>query len=102
MGDSATSTTGSILVKTGWMLLGSGHNPVDYYTATSLYYKGEEEEPCYDYAEFGLVAIHIIRKTVSFPYFFFSTFEHVNNYPGSFVYANTEVDPILWTGFGHS
>ena len=90
-GDNATHATGSILVKTAWMKLTSLElTGGDYYTQTALYYRKLDGKVCYDYDEFALIAIHVIRKTDKFPYFFFSTFQHTANYPGKFVYANTQ------------
>jgi hypothetical protein len=89
-GDNTTKNTGSILVKTAWMKLSSVQQSGGaYYTQTALYYRKINGQVCFEYDEFALIAIHVIRKTDAFPYFFFSTFQHKENYPGKFVYANT-------------
>ena len=88
-GSNSSGATGTILIKTGWKQLTSADHPSDFYTVTALYYLDEDGEPCYTYQQFGLIAIHIIRKTETFPYFFYSTFEHSDNTPGKFLYANT-------------
>lgn len=88
-GDNGTTTTGSILVKTAWMMLGGNDDASQYYTVPALYYKDNNGTSCYAQANFGLIAIHVIRKTKAFPYLFFSTFGHINNLPNKFYYANT-------------
>lgn len=88
-GDNAAQKTGTILTKSAWMKLGPGDDPSRFFTRPALYYKTKDKEPCYAYGTFGMIALHIIRKTSKFPYYFFSTFEHVENYPGKFLYANT-------------
>lgn len=88
-GDNPTGTTGTILTKSAWKWLDGSDDPSRYYTREALYYRGSGEDTCFDYASFGLIAIHVIRKTTSFPYYFYSTFEHVDNWPGKFYYANT-------------
>ncbi len=89
-GSNAAGTPGAILTKSAWKLL--DQSEIDggtYYTQSSIFYETENGEPCYGYGTFGLVGLHIIRKTDHFPYLFFSTFEHNGNYPGAFTYANT-------------
>lgn len=90
-GDNETATRGSILVKTGWMKLTPEEvSAGNYYTQTAIYYNDlGGGAVCYDYADYGLIGIHVIRATDSFPYFFFSTFEHKDNYPNVFSYGNT-------------
>lgn len=83
--------TGSILTKSAWKMLSAKTPSLDnYYTVDAYYYKSlGDNEVCYQTAKFGLIALHVIRKTEKFNTFFFSTFEHKENYPGAFYYANT-------------
>ena len=88
-------TTGAILTKSAWKFLDSNIDNAGrygtYYTQEALYYKiNEQGKPCYETGLFGLIGLHIIRKTDAFPYLFFSTFEHNGNYPNRFNYANTK------------
>lgn len=85
---------GTILLKTAWRLLGESEVTDLYYTVDALYYDKlahpQKDEPvaCYRAGRFGLIAIHVVRKTTNFPYFFFSTFEHRDNWPNAYSYAN--------------
>ncbi|MDG1825553.1 MAG: hypothetical protein P8H62_04710 [Henriciella sp.] len=90
-GDNETAQMGSILVKTGWMKLDEEEvSEGKYYAQTAIFYNDTGDGGvCYDYGEYGLIGMHIIRSTKSFPYFFFSTFEHKENYPNVFTYGNT-------------
>ncbi len=71
--------TGTIEVKAGWRVLtptelASGR----FTTATARYYENPQS-PCYRQATFGLVALHVIQKTPSAPYFIYATFEQADN-----------------------
>ena len=72
---------GTIEVKAGW-------RPLSYlemqsrrfHMQTVRYYeRGTSTEYCYRDAAWGLVALHIIQKTPSAPYFIFATFEQADN-----------------------
>jgi hypothetical protein len=70
---------GTIEIKAGWRVL----NPTElasgrFKTATARYYENENA-PCYNESTFGLVALHIIQKTQSAPYFIYATFEQADN-----------------------
>ena len=73
----------TIEIKAGWRPLNpselaSGHfhtQPVRFYEQVS---KGSTAA-CYRDAVWGLVALHIIQKTPSAPYFIFATFEQADN-----------------------
>jgi hypothetical protein len=78
---------GAIEIKAAWRQLtpteaASGR----LLTQTVLFYKGEpgsQTEPgnqTYNNAVYGLVALHIIHKTKSFPAFVFASWEQVDNY----------------------
>jgi len=92
--NSLTTKSGSILTKSAWIMLSSEEIASNnYYTVPAYYYSsapGSATGICYSKATFGLIAIHIIRKTDQFNTFLFSTFEHKNNYPNKFSYANTK------------
>jgi hypothetical protein len=70
---------GTIEIKAGWRVL----NPTElnshrFATATARYYENPNS-PCYRQDTFGLVALHIIQKTASAPYFIYATFEQADN-----------------------
>ncbi|HRQ64410.1 MAG TPA: hypothetical protein PKZ76_06045 [Xanthomonadaceae bacterium] len=54
-----------------------------FYTSTVLYYEETEKGIVAHNDTFGLVALHIIHKTQSFPTFVFATWEQVDAYDGS-------------------
>ncbi|MCG2641084.1 MULTISPECIES: hypothetical protein [Bradyrhizobium] len=71
---------GTIEVKAGWRPLnnaeiGSGR----FQTQTVRFYENGSGGPCYRDASWGLVALHIIQKTPSAPYFIYATFEQADN-----------------------
>ena len=98
-GSNATAKTGSILVKSAWKKLSFEEiNSGAFYTQRVLVYRdlppaltGADTIPdiCFDYDIFGLIGLHIIRRTEQFPYLLFTTFQHTGNYPNKFAYANT-------------
>jgi hypothetical protein len=70
---------GAIEVKAAWRALteqevASGR----FYTRTVIYYTGTTQ--LYNNAVYGLVALHIIHKTRSFPAFVFATWEQIDDY----------------------
>jgi hypothetical protein len=72
---------GTIEVKAGWRPL----NPTEisskhFHMQTVRFYEaGPNFSTCYHDATWGLVALHIIQKTPSAPYFIYATFEHADN-----------------------
>jgi hypothetical protein len=73
---------GTIEVKAGWRPL----NPPEsasgrFHTQTVRFYEPVigTPIPCYRDATWGLVALHIIQKTPSAPYFIYATFEQADN-----------------------
>ena len=74
---------GTIEIKAGWRPLNpselaSGHfhtQPVRFYEQVS----SGSTAACYRDAVWGLVALHIIQKTPSAPYFIYATFEQADN-----------------------
>ncbi len=98
-GSNTTLTTGSILIKSAWKKLSEAEvKSAAYYTQTALVYvgrpphqptPGQLPDVCYLYDVYGLIALHIIRRTETLPYLLFSTFQFKQNYPDKFAYANT-------------
>ena len=74
---------GTIETKSGWRALtpaeaGSGRfvtAPVRYYETTN----GSAGGTCWRQGTFGLMALHIIQKTPTAPYFVYATFEQADN-----------------------
>jgi hypothetical protein len=70
---------GTIEVKAGWRVLNAAEIASKRFkTATARYYENVNN-PCYSESTFGLVALHIIQKTQSAPYFIYATFEQADN-----------------------
>jgi len=70
---------GTIEVKTAWRKLGPNDKPAHFFTTTALYYdKDAKGNLVYLNGTFGLIGMHIIHKTKSFPDFVFATFEQVD------------------------
>jgi hypothetical protein len=76
--------TNTIEIKAGWRMLnateiGSGR----FHMARVRYYEPSSTNPpvtsCYREGMWGLVALHIIQKTASAPYFIYATFEQTDN-----------------------
>lgn len=69
----------TIEIKAGWRVLNSAEIASKRFkTATARYYENVNN-PCYSESTFGLVALHIIQKTQSAPYFIYATFEQADN-----------------------
>lgn len=69
----------TIEIKAGWRMLGPRDDPKRFHSAKVRYYEGTEGALCYREAMWGLVALHIIQKTPSAPYFIYATFEQAEN-----------------------
>ena len=68
-------------IKTGWRRISDikHSDSNDYHWAKSTYYVTNTAGTIeIETDTFALVAIHIIQKTANYPYFIFTTFEHVN------------------------
>ncbi|MDP9193805.1 MAG: hypothetical protein M3P06_19090 [Acidobacteriota bacterium] len=70
----------TIEIKAGWRAL----NPNEasggrFHMQMVRFYEGTSAAPCYRDAVWGLVALHIIQKTPSAPYFIYATFEQADN-----------------------
>ena len=72
---------GAIEIKAAWRELtaveaSSGR----FFTRNVIFYTGPQASQNYNNGVWGLVALHIIHKTKSFPAFVFATWEQVDNY----------------------
>jgi hypothetical protein len=72
---------GAIEIKAAWRQL-TAQEAVSgrFFTQTVIFYTGPQFSAKYNNAVYGLVALHIIHKTKSFPAFVFATWEQVDNY----------------------
>jgi hypothetical protein len=73
---------GAVEVKAAWRALDptKGDIPSHFFTRNVIYYTGQPPNQKYNNAIYGLVALHIIHKTKSFPAFVFASWEQVENY----------------------
>jgi hypothetical protein len=96
---------GAIEIKAAWRQL----NPTEaasgrFFTQTILFYKGEQgsqSEPgnqTYNNAVYGLVALHIIHKTKSFPAFVFASWEQIDDYDDA---ANQNTEALQFNNLGY-
>jgi hypothetical protein len=72
---------GAIEVKAAWRPLNPSElSSGSFHTQWVRFYENNAQgSPCYRNAIWGLVALHIIQKTPSAPYFIYATFEHADN-----------------------
>jgi hypothetical protein len=74
---------GTIELKAAWRQLTSAELASGrFHTARVRFYQtldNNPQNPCYQDAEWGLVALHIIQKTPTAPYFIYATFGQVDN-----------------------
>ncbi|HEY6390632.1 MAG TPA: hypothetical protein VIX89_05115 [Bryobacteraceae bacterium] len=73
-------------LKAAWRRLGPRDDPKQFFIARVRYYKSVNGKPCYMDSSltdpkdrWGLVAMHIMHKVPSAPYFTWATFEHVDS-----------------------
>ncbi|WP_309887433.1 hypothetical protein [Archangium sp.] len=71
--------SGTIELKAAWRQLAPTEDASRFYTTTARYYVNSGGTPQYVDDTFALVALHIIHKTPSAPYFIFATFEQADN-----------------------
>lgn len=71
----------TIEAKAGWRVLTASEQASGrFHMAKVRYYeKNSNSETCYREDVWGLVALHIIQKTASAPYFIYATFEQADN-----------------------
>ena len=72
-------------LKAAWRRLGSHDDPTHFYVSQVRYYGQKAGKPCFvdsgsreSKDRWGLVALHVMHKTASAPYFIWATFEQVN------------------------
>jgi hypothetical protein len=71
---------GTIEVKAAWRPLAKGEDPTHFYTTKVRYYNAAGSSGfCYVNETWALLALHIIQKTPTAPYFVFATFEQADN-----------------------
>jgi hypothetical protein len=82
---------GTVLVKAAWRELTSSDDPSKFHVKTVRYYEASSpgsKTACYRDKMWGLMALHIIQKTPTAPYFIFATFEQASNI------VNTNGSPV--------
>jgi hypothetical protein len=80
--DMVSQLDGTIEVKAGWRPLTAAELASGrFHTQTVRFYEkaGDGTAMCYRDGTWGLVALHIIQKTPSAPYFIYATFEQADN-----------------------
>lgn len=70
---------GAIEIKAAWIKLNGNDHLNRYYVQDVLVYKKVENEIKYTNEKYGLIGLHIIRKTKNYPTFIFTTFNHIDN-----------------------
>jgi hypothetical protein len=103
-GDNAVSGDpgeGAIEIKAAWRELTvaeANAQPPRFLTQNIIYYTGPQNQQVVNNAIYGLVALHIIHKTKSFPAFVFASWEQVDNYadgnPEALAFNNLPPDPL--------
>lgn len=92
------STVGSMEIKACWRILdpGLGDDTTRFYTRNAVIQVPAQNSSTGSaftvQAKVGLVGMHIIRKTASFPFLIWSTFEHMDNTPDDVQAAQTAQD----------
>jgi len=73
---------GTIEIKTAWRRLTKAEKASGRFFSTTVRYynvNGKTKKSCYTDEEFGMIALHIIHKTPTAPYFVFASFEQTDN-----------------------
>jgi hypothetical protein len=82
---SATGGVGAMEIKATWKILTGADDATKFYHRSAVIYvpanQSASGKPLYLQETVGLVAMHIIHKTTKFPFWVWSTFEHINNAP---------------------
>jgi hypothetical protein len=85
---------GAIEIKAAWRKLTAEEQAKGrFFTQTVTYYTGGQS-PAYNNAVYGLLSLHIIHKTKSFPAFVFATWEQVDNYDDA---TNQNTEDLAFT-----
>jgi len=77
----------TVMVKSAWRLLTTAELASGrFYSAPVRFYEKKAGNPCYyDEAGWGMVALHIVQRSPSTPYYFtFATFEQADNIKNTF------------------
>src|ERR1043166_8355689 len=77
--DQVSLPNGTIEIKAGWRLLNPTEAASGRFKTTVARSYENVANPCYNETTFGLVALHIIQKTPTAPYFIYATFEQADN-----------------------
>ena len=80
---------GAIEIKAAWRKLNKNDSLKRYYVQNVLVYKKVGDSIKYTNQEYGLIGLHIIRKTKNYPTFIFTTFNHVDNLDAGIYYNNS-------------
>ena len=83
------NSEGVIEIKAAWRKLNNSDNVNRFYTQKVLVYKKVAGEIKYTNETYGLVGLHIIRKTKNYPTFIFTTFNQVDNINSGIYYNNS-------------
>ena len=82
---------GAIEIKAAWRKLTPDElSKGRFFTRKVIYYTGPQGNQRYNNDVWGLIALHIIHKTKSFPAFVFATWEQVDNYADGTANPNSE------------
>jgi hypothetical protein len=74
-----SNVNGTIEVKAGWRPLNPSEVSSGRFHMQTVRFYENSTAPCWVDATWGLVALHIIQKTPSAPYFIYATFEQADN-----------------------
>jgi hypothetical protein len=91
---------GAIEIKAAWRELTvaeANANPPRFLTQNIIYYTGPPNQQVVNNTIYGLVALHIIHKTKSFPTFVFASWEQIDNYDDA---ANQNTEALAFNNPG--
>lgn len=80
---------GAIEIKAAWRKLNEKDSLNRFYVQNVLVYKKVGDKIKYTNQKYGLIGLHIIRKTKDYPTFIFTTFNHVDNLNAGIYYNNS-------------
>jgi hypothetical protein len=92
---------GAIEIKAAWRELTvaeANANPPRFLTQNIIYYTGPPNQQVVNNTIYGLVALHIIHKTKSFPTFVFASWEQIDNYDDA---ANQNTEALAFNNLGY-
>lgn len=89
---------GAIEIKAAWRQLTDDEvKKGRFFTRNVIFYTGPQGSQKYNNGVWGLVALHIIHKTKSFPAFVFATWEQIDNYDDD---TNTNSENLAFQNTG--